>query len=128
MKGIWVKVKGYLAGVVALVACPCHLPITLPLLISLTAGTVFSAWLSRNILLVWITFALVFVAALVLAFQGIGNPKQSLFSERRAARFPNTGESEGLSRLRTDGGGRSQLGQEAELTPSESQPAAGRNQ
>lgn len=28
---MWLTIRGYVAGVVAVVACPCHLPITLPL-------------------------------------------------------------------------------------------------
>jgi hypothetical protein len=35
----WRTIRSYLAGVVAFIACPCHLPLILPLLISLTAGT-----------------------------------------------------------------------------------------
>ena len=31
--------KGIFAAAVALVACPCHLPITLPLLLVLTSGS-----------------------------------------------------------------------------------------
>ena len=46
MMTVWHKIKAYVASVVAFIACPCHLPLTLPLLVSLTAGTAFSAWLA----------------------------------------------------------------------------------
>ena len=72
MLQIWRIAKGYLAGAVAFVACPCHLPITLPLLIALTAGTAFGAWLEHNIVTVGLISAVVFIGGVVLAFKWIG--------------------------------------------------------
>lgn len=68
MLKIWYSIKGYLAGAVALITCPCHLPLTLPLLITLTAGTVFGGWLADNTLLVAALVTLAFVGSLGLAF------------------------------------------------------------
>ncbi len=65
-------IKGYLMGGLALIACPCHLPITLPILVALTAGTAFSAWLSNNFLTFAGVSTVIFVGALVLAFKWTG--------------------------------------------------------
>ena len=37
----WKQIKGYTAGAVAFVTCPCHLITIWPVLLTLTAGTVF---------------------------------------------------------------------------------------
>ncbi len=70
------KIKAYVAGVVAFIACPCHLPLTLPLLISLTAGTAFSAWLAApgTLLLVGAISTVVFIGGLALAFNWFTQP------------------------------------------------------
>ena len=68
------KIKAYIASVVAFIACPCHLPLTLPLLISLTAGTAFGAWLTHNTLLVVILSTVVFSGGLALAFMWFSQP------------------------------------------------------
>ena len=70
------KIKAYIASVVAFIACPCHLPLTLPLLISLTAGTAFSAWLAapRNLLLVGAISTAIFIGGLALAFKWFAQP------------------------------------------------------
>jgi hypothetical protein len=72
MLKIWHTLKGYIAGVVAFIFCPCHLPITLPLLIALTAGTAFSAWLAQNTILVGAISTVLFVGGLALAFKWTG--------------------------------------------------------
>ena len=66
---IWHTAKGYLAAGVAFVACPCHLPITLPLVIGLTAGTALSAWLQNNLLTIAGVSTVLFLGGLVLAFK-----------------------------------------------------------
>lgn len=47
------KLTGYLLTVTAFVACPCHLPLTLPLAVALLGGTAWGAALSRNA--AWLT-------------------------------------------------------------------------
>jgi hypothetical protein len=59
---LWHKIKAYVAGAVAFIACPCHLPLTLPLLISLTASTAFGAWLAQNTVLVGVISTIIFIA------------------------------------------------------------------
>src|SRR5712692_4069955 len=67
-------IRSVVAGAVAIIACPCHLPITLPLVISLTAGTAFSAWLAApgDTLLVGVIATGVFSGGMVLAFKWMG--------------------------------------------------------
>jgi len=68
------KIKAYIAGIVAFIACPCHLPLTLPLLISLTAGTAFGAWLVQNTILVGVISTVAFIGGLALAFKWFAQP------------------------------------------------------
>jgi len=75
MMKVWYRIKRYVAGGVAFVICPCHLPITLPLLITLTAGTAFSRWLTKNPLLVGAIMTVAFVGSLALAFRWWGTAK-----------------------------------------------------
>ena len=63
----WHIIKGYVAGMVAFVACPCHLPFTLPLVISLTAGTAISAWLGQNVIAIYAVATILFLGGLILA-------------------------------------------------------------
>ena len=65
----WKQIKGYTAGAVAFVTCPCHLIIIWPILLALTAGTAFGVWLAANMLLVGIVMTVSFVTGLVLAFK-----------------------------------------------------------
>ena len=60
--------KGIFAAAVALVACPCHLPITLPLLLVLTSGSAVGLWLAQNQWLVWLAATGLFVGGLALSF------------------------------------------------------------
>jgi len=71
------KIKAYIASVVALIACPCHLPLMLPLLISLTAGTVFSAWLVQNTILIGLISTGIFAGSLALAVRWFNQPRLS---------------------------------------------------
>jgi len=79
MQKSWLSIKGYVMSSLALIACPCHLPITLPLLVAFTAGTAFSAWLQNNFLAIGGASTLIFVGALMLALKWSG----------RAARVPS---------------------------------------
>lgn len=59
-------IKGAGAGLVALIACPCHLPLTLPLLLALTSGTAVGGWLTANQWLVWVASIVLFIGGLAL--------------------------------------------------------------
>ncbi len=65
----WKQIRGYLAGAVAFVTCPCHLPIIWPILLTLTAGTAFGAWLATNLLIVGTMMTVLFIIGLILAFR-----------------------------------------------------------
>jgi mercuric ion transport protein len=55
---------GYLLTATALIACPCHLPFTLPLALALLGGTASGAALGANVWLVVAGATVYFVAAL----------------------------------------------------------------
>jgi hypothetical protein len=60
------RVGGVVLTVTSFLACPCHFIITLPLLISLLAGTALGSFLSRNTGLVSTGAGIYFVVALAL--------------------------------------------------------------
>jgi FtsH-binding integral membrane protein len=72
-KNIFYRVRGYLAAGLALIACPCHLVVTLPLLLSLTAGTGMGVYLKQNTGLVVVVSIIVFIGGLVLAMRWLGS-------------------------------------------------------
>lgn len=63
---IWKSIKGYVVGAIALIACPCHLPITFPLLLALTAGTGLGAWLSGYYWLIFGLLTIIFITGIGL--------------------------------------------------------------
>ena len=62
------RIGGVALTVTGFLACPCHLIITLPLLISLLAGTALGSFLSRNTGLVYTGAGIYFVVALALGY------------------------------------------------------------
>lgn len=72
MLTLWHNIKGYFMAVTAFIACPCHLPLTLPLLLGLTAGTALGAWLSQNVTLVYVLSTAYFLGGLALALKWLG--------------------------------------------------------
>lgn len=64
---IWLTLRGGVAGLIALVACPCHLPLTLPFILALTAGTAFGGWLANNSIIIYIVSIVLFLGGLILA-------------------------------------------------------------
>jgi len=60
------RIGGVVLTVTGLLACPCHLIITLPLLLSLLAGTALGSFLSLNTGVVYTGATIYFVAALAL--------------------------------------------------------------
>ena len=69
------KLIGGLLGLTALVACPCHLPITLALLSGVLAGTTVGAALASYMPLVFVGATAYFIVSLALTGY--------LFSRRR---------------------------------------------
>ncbi|RME51827.1 MAG: hypothetical protein D6796_00135, partial [Caldilineae bacterium] len=72
----WKQLRGYAAGAVAFVTCPCHLPVVWPVLLALTAGTAFGAWLSHNLLLVAALMTATFIGGLALAWRWLWSNRQ----------------------------------------------------
>ena len=70
------KVGGVVLTVTGFLACPCHLIVTVPLLISLLAGTALGSFLSRNTGLVYTGATIYFVVALALGAWFLFGPKR----------------------------------------------------
>src|SRR5690348_17250269 len=68
------RIGGVALTVTGFLACPCHLIITLPLLISLLAGTALGSFLSRNTGLVYTGAGIYFVMALALGYWFLFGP------------------------------------------------------
>lgn len=64
----WKTIRGYLAGAFSLLVCPCHLPLTFPLLLTLTAGTALGFWLQGKFWLIFGISAVIFFGSLILAY------------------------------------------------------------
>lgn len=59
--------RSYLAGALALITCPCHLVLVLPLLLTLSAGTALHAFLVQHTTWLYVISGILFVISLVLA-------------------------------------------------------------
>lgn len=78
--------KGYLAAGIALITCPCHLVVTLPILLALTGGSAVGLWLAQNQWLVWLAATGLFVGGLALAFVWISQEPADSQCELPASR------------------------------------------
>ncbi len=74
---------------IGLVARPCHLPLTLPLLLSLTAGTAFSAWLTANTALVYGFSTLIFIGGVGLGMFWLNTGSQRRSGSKLGAAHTN---------------------------------------
>ncbi len=75
---MWLAARGYLAGIGTFLVCPCHLPLTLPIIIALTAGTAVGGWLADNSLTIY-------AISIVLFLSGLGVAAKWLFLDDAAA-------------------------------------------
>ena len=76
------SVGSYALLITGFLACPCHLPLTLPLLIALFGGSALGGWFATNTGLVIGLSTGYFIAALVVGFwllnrQGTHRPNSS---------------------------------------------------
>lgn len=62
------RIGGVVLTVTGFLVCPCHLIVTLPLLVSLLAGTALGSFLTRNTGLVYTGASIYFVVALALGY------------------------------------------------------------
>ena len=70
------RIGGVVLTVTGLLACPCHLIVTLPLLLSLLAGTALGSFLSRNTGLIYTGAGIYFVVALAMGAWFLFGPKR----------------------------------------------------
>lgn len=68
MKQFWMSLKQYYWPISALIFCPCHLPLTMTAVASLTAGTALGAYFSRYYSSIETVLAVTFSFYFVLAF------------------------------------------------------------
>jgi hypothetical protein len=66
------KTGGNLAGTMAFVTCPRHLPTIWPILLTLTARTTLGAWLKHNAITATLISTLIFIGGIILASKWIG--------------------------------------------------------
>jgi hypothetical protein len=78
VKGPHAKTRGYFLLVTGFAVCPCHLPITLPFLLALTAGTVFGAFLANNVWLIVAVSTIYFLGALTLGWRYVMQAEKSV--------------------------------------------------
>ena len=67
----WQKIRGRVMLVVSFVTCPCHLPITLPVVLTLLAGTPAAVWIGNHVGWVYGGMAILFVVSLGLGLRWI---------------------------------------------------------
>lgn len=90
MRNFWRRVRAELAIGVAVLICPCHLPFTIPMLLSVTAGTSVGAILGRSsqALLVFILLSIaMFLGALYLTFAWIGGGQKTHTGKANGSRI-----------------------------------------
>jgi mercuric ion transport protein len=92
----WQKIRSGVMFVVAFVSCPCHLPITLPLILVLLAGTPAALWISQHVGWVYGILAGVFLLSLGLGFVWIDSNKENEVCEPRLTRPINRTTTEGV--------------------------------
>ncbi len=73
----WKEIRSSVSGVIAFISCPCHLPITIPLILSLTAGTGFSVWLANHQSIIVGVTTVVFILSLLLTFWWAMKPTET---------------------------------------------------
>jgi mercuric ion transport protein len=65
------------AGGLAVLTCPCHLLITVPLLLALTAGTALGTFLSDNVWAIVAASVLLFAFWVIVAYRWIGEGEKT---------------------------------------------------
>lgn len=70
----WRKIRSGTMFVISFITCPCHLPITMPLLLVLLAGTPVAVWLTQHVGIVYGGMTLLFFVSLALGFRWMSQP------------------------------------------------------
>lgn len=71
------RIGGYLLLATGFLACPCHLPLTLPLLAAVLGGTTIGASLLDNTGLLALLLGGYFILALLVGFRFLSGPARS---------------------------------------------------
>ncbi len=76
------RIQGFMAAGVALITCPCHVVLILPLILSFLAGTAAGAFFERNYYSIIAVSIVAFIGGLVLAVRWLasGTSEDSAFS------------------------------------------------
>lgn len=69
MMNNWQKIRSGVMLVVSFVTCPCHLPLTLPLVLVLLAGTPAAVWMTQNVGWVYGGITVLFLLSLALGLR-----------------------------------------------------------
>lgn len=67
----WQKIRSGTMFIISLITCPCHLPITMPLILALLAGISLAVWMTKNTGWVYGGMMLLFIFSLVLGFHWV---------------------------------------------------------
>jgi hypothetical protein len=78
------RIGGVLLTVTGLLACPCHMIVTLPLLASVLAGTALGSFLTRNTGLIFIFAGTYFIVALLLGYWLLFGPARRMSNMEEA--------------------------------------------
>ena len=70
----WQKVRSGVMFVVSAIICPCHLPITLPLVLAFLVGTPAAVWIAQHVGWVYGGMTLIFLLTLGLGFLWLNRP------------------------------------------------------
>jgi mercuric ion transport protein len=66
--GVMRRIGAAVLAVTGVLACPCHLVVTLPLLAGMVAGTALGSFLTNHASLVYLVAGIYFVGALALSY------------------------------------------------------------
>jgi cytochrome c biogenesis protein CcdA len=77
------KARTLISGAIAFVSCPCHLPVSLPLLVAATAGTSAGVWIANNTFTLGAIATAVFFGSLWLTFYWAKQPAVCAVPKRK---------------------------------------------
>ncbi|MCI0551804.1 MAG: hypothetical protein L0287_12690 [Anaerolineae bacterium] len=100
----WQKIRSGVMFVVSLITCPCHLPVTMPLILTLLAGTPLAVWIAQHGGWVYDTMTAVFILSLALGWIWMGSSDKNTREvceprEMTSPRMANVSESDETPRL-----------------------------
>ena len=68
----WQKIRSGVMFVVSFITCPCHLPLTLPPVLVLLAGTPAAVWITQNVSWVYGGMTILFLVSLAFGLRWMG--------------------------------------------------------